>query len=208
MTRLTPPAIVIAGPTASGKSALALAVAEEFGGTIINADSMQVYSTLRVLTARPSRADEERVPHRVYGVLSPCETCSAARWAELAVAAMAECHQAGRLPVVVGGTGLYLRALMDGLSPVPAIPDAVRTEARDMLARLGNTAFHARLAERDPAMAARLDAGNSQRLARAWEVIAATGRSLAEWQALPRSGACEHYLRSYRWFRCEHCLRN
>ena len=184
-----PPAIVIAGPTASGKSGLALRVAEEFGGWVINADSMQVYDTLRLLTARPSPADEARLPHRLYGVLPPSEVCSAARWAAMAAAAMAEAWAAERVPVLVGGTGLYLRAAMDGLSPIPEIPDAIRDESRALLARLGNASFHALLARRDPVMAARLDPGNSQRLARAWEVIETTGRSLAEWQAEPRQGA-------------------
>lgn len=184
-----PPAIVIAGPTASGKSALAMAVAREFGGTVVNADSMQVYATLRILTARPSPADEALLPHRLYGVLPPSETCSAARWRDLAAAEMAASWAADRLPVLVGGTGLYLKALMEGLSPIPDIPDDVRQEARALLARLGNQVFHAELARRDPVTAARLDPGNSQRLARAWEVIEATGRPLADWQAAPLQGA-------------------
>jgi tRNA dimethylallyltransferase len=184
-----PPAVVIAGPTASGKSGLASAMAEEFGGTVINADSMQVYDVLRVLTARPSAADEARAPHRLYGVLSPAEACSAARWRDMAAAEMQAAWDGGRLPVVVGGTGLYLRALQEGLSPIPEIPDAIRASARARLADLGNAAFHAELAVHDPVMAARLDPGNSQRLVRAFEVFQATGRSLAEWQAEPPAGA-------------------
>ena len=182
------PALVIAGPTASGKSAFAMAVAEEFGGTVVNADSMQVYDVLRGLTARPSPADEARVPHRLYGFLSPAVACSAARYAEHAAVEMEAAWSAGRLPVVVGGTGLYLRALMQGLSPIPEIPEPVRSAARALFAELGNDAFHARLAERDPVIAARLAATNSQRLVRAWEVLQATGRSLAEWQAEPPQG--------------------
>ncbi|MGE5506133.1 MAG: tRNA (adenosine(37)-N6)-dimethylallyltransferase MiaA [Actinomycetota bacterium] len=189
MTAPLPPAVAIAGPTASGKSGLALAVAEEFGGVVVNADSMQVYDVLSVLTARPSAADEARVPHRLYGVLSPAEACSAARWRGMAAAEMRAAWDTGRLPVVVGGTGLYLRALQDGLSPIPEVPDAVRTAARARLAEVGNAAFHAELAARDPVMAARLDPGNSQRLVRAFEVIEATGRSLADWQAVPPEGA-------------------
>ncbi len=177
--------VVVAGPTASGKSALALFLAERFGGVVINADSMQVYHTLRVLTARPGPAEEARIPHRLYGVLSPAELCSAGRWRSLAVAACAEAWAQGRLPVVTGGTGLYIRALISGLSPVPEVPDAVRTEARQRFAELGNAAFHAELAARDPVMGGRLDPGNSQRLMRAWEVLEATGRSLAEWQGEP-----------------------
>lgn len=184
-----PPAIVIAGPTASGKSGMALAIAREFGGVVINADSMQVYDVLRVITARPGPGDETLAPHRVYGVLPPSATCSAALWKDLAEAEMKAAWAAGRLPVVVGGTGLYLRTLMEGISPVPDIPGEIRSEARARLARLGNAAFHIELAVRDPVMAARLDASNSQRLARAWEVIEATGRSLAEWQAIAPEGA-------------------
>lgn len=188
-------AIVIAGPTASGKSGLALAIARTFGGTIINADSMQVYDVLRVVTARPSVDEEAQAPHRLYGVLSPSVNCSAAAWKDMAATAMAETWAQGRLPVVVGGTGLYLRTLMHGISPVPAIPDDVRAQARALLAERGNAAFHALLAARDPVMAARLDPANSQRLARAWEVIEASGKSLAEWQALPMEGAVDaHWL--------------
>lgn len=184
----SPPALVIAGPTASGKSGLALAVAEEFGGTVINADSMQVYDVLRVLTARPAPADESRAPHRLYGVLPPAQACSAALWRDMAAAEVAAAWAAGRLPIVVGGTGLYLRALQQGLSPIPEIPDAIRQAARAGLAELGNARFHALLAERDPVMAARLAPGNSQRLVRALEVLEATGRSLADWQAEPAEG--------------------
>ncbi|MGE5545993.1 MAG: tRNA (adenosine(37)-N6)-dimethylallyltransferase MiaA [Solirubrobacterales bacterium] len=182
------PAVVIAGPTASGKSALAVAVAEEFGGVVINADSMQVYDVLRVVTARPSPEDEARVPHRLYGHLSPAVACSAAAWRDDARAEVEAAWAAGRLPVVVGGTGLYIRTLIEGISPVPDIPDDVRAAARARFAQVGNAAFHAELARRDPVMAARLEPGNSQRLVRAWEVLEATGRSLAEWQALPPEG--------------------
>ncbi|MEW5727170.1 MAG: tRNA (adenosine(37)-N6)-dimethylallyltransferase MiaA [Pseudomonadota bacterium] len=182
-------ALVIAGPTASGKSGLALALAEEFCGVVINADSMQVYDVLRVVTARPSPEDEARAPHRLYGVLAPSVACSAALWRDMAAAEMVAAWDAGKLPIVVGGTGLYIRTLMQGISPVPDIPADVRDQARTLLERLGNAAFHAELARRDPVMGGRLDAGNSQRLVRAWEVIEATGRSLADWQAEPMEGA-------------------
>ncbi len=184
-----PPALVIAGPTASGKSGLALAIAEEFDGVVINADSMQVYDVLRVVTARPAPGDEARASHRLYGVRPPGHACSAAKWRDMAAIEMQAAWDAGKLPVVVGGTGLYLRTLMQGISPIPEIPDAIRAAARARLAELGNAAFHAALAGRDPVMAARLDVGNSQRLARAWEVLDATGRSLAAWQAEPLEGA-------------------
>ncbi|WP_068438083.1 tRNA (adenosine(37)-N6)-dimethylallyltransferase MiaA [Magnetospirillum sp. XM-1] len=195
MTLPPRPAIVIAGPTASGKSGLALALAREFDGVVINADSMQVYDALPLLTARPSEEDLGAAPHRLYGVLAPSDLCSAARWGGLAAAEMEAAWNAGKLPILAGGTGLYLRAVMEGLSPIPDIPEDVRAQARARLAEMGNAAFHALLASRDAEMAARLDPGNSQRLARAWEVLEATGRSLARWQDEPRQGGVDA-----RWF--------
>jgi len=186
---MTRPAIVIAGPTASGKSPLALAVAEAFGGTVINADSMQVYRELSVLTARPGAAACARAPHRLYGVLAAARRCSVALWREMATAEIAAAGAAGRVPVVVGGTGLYLDALMHGLAPVPEIPAAVRADARALYQRLGGSAFREALRRRDPASAARLEAGDSQRLVRAYEVVTATGRALPEWQAAARDAA-------------------
>jgi len=187
-TKPTRKAIVIAGPTASGKSALALGLAQAFDGTIINADSMQVYEVLRILTARPTAEDEALAPHRLYGFLSPRESCSAGRWQSLAKLAAEEAWAAGRLPIIVGGTGLYLRSLTEGLSPIPDIPEEIRAAARAELTELGNEAFHARLATQDPEMAARLRPSDSQRIARAWEVLQATGRSLALWQQEPAQG--------------------
>lgn len=175
--------LVIAGPTGSGKSALALEVAESCNGTIINADSAQVYRELRVLTARPTASDEARAPHCLYGILSAAERCSAGRWRELALAAIAAARAAGRQPIVAGGTGLYIRSLIQGLAAVPAIPERVRTDAAALWARLGRDGFRNALAERDPGAAARLPAGDRQRLLRAWEVVQATGRTLSDWQA-------------------------
>ncbi|MDP6353012.1 MAG: tRNA (adenosine(37)-N6)-dimethylallyltransferase MiaA [Alphaproteobacteria bacterium] len=177
------PVVLLAGPTASGKSALAIGLAQAVGGTVINADSMQVYGELRVLTARPSPAEESLVPHRLYGTLKAAEPCSAARWRTLAVAEIDAAHRAGRVPLLVGGTGLYFRALIDGLAPVPAVPAAIRARARHLHAEIGGAAFKSMLAERDRRGAERLHAGDSQRLIRAWEVIEATGRSLSDWQA-------------------------
>lgn len=173
--------IVVAGPTGSGKSALALALAEAFRGTVINADSMQVYREARVLTARPSPEDEARVPHRLFGVLAADDPCSAGRWLRLAEAEAAAAEAAGRLPVVVGGTGLYLEALLKGLAPVPPVPPEVRRQAERLHAELGGKSFREALITRDPA-SAWLPAGDRQRLLRAWEVLAATGMPLAEWQ--------------------------
>ncbi|MEA2754470.1 MAG: tRNA dimethylallyltransferase [Aliidongia sp.] len=174
--------IVIAGPTASGKSALALGLAERLGGTIINADSMQIYRDLEIVTARPAPADLARAPHRLYGILDGGKLCSAARWAGLARHEIEQAAAAGRLPILCGGTGLYLRTLLYGIAPVPEIPEAVRQAARQRHAELGGAAFRDELAGLDPAGAVRIAAGDSQRLLRAYEVVAATGRPLTEWQ--------------------------
>ncbi|HUB94892.1 MAG TPA: tRNA (adenosine(37)-N6)-dimethylallyltransferase MiaA [Stellaceae bacterium] len=182
MARNDVPLVLIAGPTASGKSALALDLAGALQGTVINADSMQVYRDLRVLTARPGPDAERRAPHRLYGVIDAAEPCSVGRWRALAMAAIAEARQAGRIPILAGGTGLYIHALVHGLAAVPPIPDTVREEARALHRRLGPVAFHAALAERDPEAAARLASGDRQRLIRAFEVLAATGRTLGAWQ--------------------------
>jgi len=169
---------LIAGPTASGKSALALALAEKHRGTVINADSMQVYADLRILTARPSIEEEARAPHRLFGHIDGAEACSAARWAAEARAAIAEAQAEDRLPILVGGTGLYLRTLIDGIAPIPEIDPTIRAEVR----ALPVAEAHAALALADPAAAARLHATDTSRVARALEVVRATGRTLAEWQ--------------------------
>ena len=183
--------LVVAGPTASGKSALALDIAENFRGTVINADSMQVYHDLRVITARPGPRDEARVPHRLYGVLDASEACSAARWRDMALAEIDACRRESRLPILCGGTGLYLKALMEGLSPTPDIPDEIRGEVRRRCDAEGPAALHADLAGKDPVMAARLNPTDPQRVCRALEVWMATGRSLADWQAEPGDGPPE-----------------
>lgn len=174
--------VIVAGPTASGKSALAMALAEHFAGTVINADSQQIYRDLAVLTARPGPAETARVPHRLYGVIDAAESCSAGRWLKLALAEIAAARQAGRLPILAGGTGLYIEAWLKGLAELPPIPEAARAEAHALHARLGGVAFRAALAELDPEMAARLAPGDAQRLTRAYEVARATGRPLSEWQ--------------------------
>lgn len=180
--------LVIAGPTGSGKSALALDVATVLPATIINADSMQVYRELRVLTARPTRADEARAPHRLFGVLAAAEACSAGRWRRLAVLEIEAAHAAKRLPIVVGGTGLYLKALLEGLAEVPEIPKAITDEARALYARLGGGAFRDKLAALDPDGAGRLRVSDRQRLIRAYAVVRATGRPLADWQKASAPG--------------------
>jgi tRNA dimethylallyltransferase len=173
--------ILIAGPTASGKSALALAVAERVRGVIINADSMQVYRELRVLTARPGPEEEASVPHLLYGHVPAGEPYSVARWLEDVRGALAAARDMGRRPIIVGGTGLYFKGLTEGLAPVPEIPPAVRVYWREAAQTLPAQELHKLLRERDPAMAARLAPADRQRVTRALEVIDATGRSLAEW---------------------------
>jgi tRNA dimethylallyltransferase len=178
-----PTVVIIAGPTGSGKSALALALAEAFAGTVINADSMQVYRDLRVLTARPGPEALARAPHRLYGTIDAAEACSAGRWRAAALAEIAAAEGEGRLPLLVGGSGLYLRALLEGLAPVPPVPPAARAAARALHARLGPVGFRAALAALDPEAAARLPPGDTQRLVRAYEVAAATGQGLAQWRS-------------------------
>lgn len=174
-------AILIAGPTASGKSAAALALAQRLGGTVINADSMQLYRELAVLTARPTAADMARAPHRLYGIVPAREAYSVGRWLAGAGAAIRAAQAERRVPIVVGGTGLYFKALLEGLARVPDIPPEIREYWRGQAGQLGVEGMRRELAARDPAVAARLP-GDPQRLVRALEVIDATGVSLYEWQ--------------------------
>jgi tRNA dimethylallyltransferase len=176
-----PKIILIAGPTASGKSALALALAEKLGGVIINADSMQVYRDLRIITARPTPAEEARLPHRLYGHVDAAENFSVGRWCTEAADVLAATQREARVAIVVGGTGLYFKALTQGLAAVPPIPAQIRNEVRGRLASDGVEALHAELTRRDPAAAARLMPGDRARVTRALEVILATGRSLLLW---------------------------
>lgn len=176
-------AILIAGPTASGKSALALALAEETGGAVVNADSMQVYRELEILSARPGPAETARAPHVLYGHIPMAEPYSVARWLAEVTEVLAELEKAKRLPIVVGGTGLYFTALTEGLSEVPEIPDNIRAHWRGRGRAEGGAAMHAELSERDPVMAERLRPSDAQRIVRALEVREATGRSLADWQS-------------------------
>ncbi|MBN8918081.1 MAG: tRNA (adenosine(37)-N6)-dimethylallyltransferase MiaA [Rhizobiales bacterium] len=177
-----PLAVLIAGPTASGKSALALSIAGRTGGIVLNADSMQVYGDLSVLTARPTVAEMAEVPHGLYGHVDADTDYSVGRWLEDAKRALAAARAAGRLPVFVGGTGLYFRALTQGLAEIPAIPEAVRAEVRGAAEALDSPDLHARLAARDPESATRLKVNDRQRVLRALEVIHATDRSLTDWQ--------------------------
>jgi len=174
-------AVLIAGPTASGKSALALALAEKLGGIVINADSMQVYRDLRIITARPSPEDESKAPHRLYGHVDAAVNYSVGAWCADAAKALAEAWEAGRTPILTGGTGLYFKALTQGLSAVPPTPPQIRDAVRARLDTLGVAAMHAELARRDPAVAARVKPADKMRIGRALEVLESTGRSLTDW---------------------------
>ena len=176
------PILIVGGPTASGKSALALDLALRLRGMVINADSMQVYKELRILSARPTPADEERVPHRLYGTLPARERCSAGRWCDLALAEIAGAREKQLLPILVGGTGLYFRSLLRGLAPIPPVPQGIRDTAVELHTEVGAAEFHGLLAVRDPDSAARIHPANTQRVLRAYEVFEATGKSLGDWQ--------------------------
>lgn len=175
-------ALLIAGPTASGKSALALALAERLGGVIINADAMQVYADLRVLTARPTPEEEARAPHRLFGHVDAGVARSAGDWLREAVAEIDSARAAGAVPILVGGTGLFFTALTEGLAEIPEIPREIRALARAEAAA-DAPAAHARLAALDPATAERLSPQDAVRIARGLEVARATGRPLSDWQA-------------------------
>ncbi len=190
-------AVLIAGPTASGKSATALDIADKQNGEIINADAMQVYADLRVITARPSAEEEALAPHHLYGTIDGATWCSAGIWAAMAKDVILDVTKRGKLPIIVGGTGLYMKALEEGLSPIPDIPIEIRHAAEAEREALGPAAFREKVIGFDPAMA-RLPEGDKQRLLRAWEVYQGTGQALSEWQDKPRipmiEGSLEKWL--------------
>jgi len=173
-----PRVALIAGPTASGKSALAVRLARMANGIVINADASQVYADLRILSARPDEEEMAGVPHRLFGHIDGAEACTAARWAAEARDEIGKAHAAGRLPILVGGTGLYLRTLLDGIAPVPDIDPAIRAAVRAMPV----AEAHAALAREDPEAAARLAAADTTRVGRALEVVRSTGKPLSQWQ--------------------------
>jgi tRNA dimethylallyltransferase len=179
-----PPVALIAGPTASGKSALALRLAEQVGGVIVNADSAQVYRDLPILSAAPSPGELKRADHRLYGMLHGVEACSAADWAEMAKREIADVHVSGRLPILVGGTGLYLRTLLNGIAPVPSIDPEVRNQVRERSVEKNRT----KLKELDPEAAERLNPADTTRIARALEVVLSTGKTLRKWQEQREGG--------------------
>lgn len=177
--------VIVGGPTASGKSSLAVAIARRLNGVIINADSMQIYDALPRLSAQPNTEEQGGIPHALYAALAPSDMCSAQRWRAMAIDEINTAHTHGHTPVIVGGTGFYMRALTQGLSPMPDVPTAVRNRAMMIIKAEGLSALQNDLARRDPVMAARLHRNDTQRITRAWEVIEATGKSLAEWQSAP-----------------------
>ena len=182
------PVIIIAGPTASGKSSLAISLAEARNGAVINADSMQVYQELRILTARPGRADMGRVPHRLFGTLSAARRCDAMQWRDMALREIRLCGDRGQLPILVGGSGLYLHALLHGLDPIPGISEETRAAVRNRLRTDGAETLHSELSARDPETAGRIRPEDGQRIVRALEVLEETGRGLADWH---EEGRCD-----------------
>lgn len=182
MTDIKHKPLIIAGPTASGKSAYALSVAHQSDGIIINADSMQIYQELPILTAHPDANALNSVPHKLYGHLKGDDYCSAARWRAIAIAAIQECHELNQRPILVGGTGLYLLALVKGLSEIPETDPAVREQARNLCTEMGTLIFYQNLAKLDPLIVGKLNSNDTQRLVRAYEVIISTGKSIVEWQ--------------------------
>jgi tRNA dimethylallyltransferase len=181
---IRPPVALIAGPTASGKSALALQLAVQTGGVIVNADSAQIYRDLPILSAAPGAAERAKAEHRLYGVLDGTQPCSAADWAQMARREIADVHETGGLPIIVGGTGLYIRTLLDGIAPVPPIDATVRQHVRSATTEENQR----KLAKLDPEAAGRLNPADTTRIARSLEVVLSTGKRLSEWQNQRQGG--------------------
>ncbi len=184
---------VVAGPTASGKSAYALKLAEEKNGVVINADSMQVYKDIPILTAHPSADEQSNIPHKLYAVMDSSERCNAARWSDMARVEIEKCFANGQTPIVTGGTGFYIRSLMEGLSPIPDVPEDVRSMSIGLLDMIGAPALHAVVSGLDPKIGEQLEENDGQRLAHAWAVYETTGKPLSEWQDLPKEGVPENW---------------
>lgn len=177
--------IIIAGPTASGKSSLALDLANALDGVVINADSMQVYQGTPIISAVPSAAEKAKVPHRLYEIYPPCKNGTVVEWLDLAVKEIKNCWQEQKLPVLVGGTGLYIDNLVNGTTPVPGITPQIRAERLQLLQQGGSEKMHRLVATFDPETAARLSPNDSSRVGRAWEVFRQTGIPLSQWHAMP-----------------------
>lgn len=187
------PIHIVCGPTASGKSAKAIEMAETLNGVIINCDSQQIYNGLPIIGAQPPQEDLERVPHKLYAHLHPNEVCSAGNWREIALPVIKNVIEQDKTPIICGGTGLYIKALIDGLSPMPDIPDHVRQKVVERYEQLGAETFYKELQDKDPIMAERFHVNHKARIIRAMEVIEATGKSLSEWQKLPRDKPPENW---------------
>lgn len=184
---------IVAGPTASGKSATALELAAKYDGVIINCDSQQIYDGLPILSAQPPEEDKKQAPHRLYAELHPNEVCSAGNWREIAEPVIQETIENDQTPIICGGTGLYIKALMDGLSPMPDIPEDIRNKVVARYEEIGAEEFYKELKARDTIMAERFHVNHKARIIRAMEVLEATGKSLAEWQELPRTPPPENW---------------
>ena len=185
-------AVIICGPTGAGKSSLALNLAEKFEGVIINADSVQIYREIKILSGRPTSDDYRKAPHRLYGIMSIFKPCTLGIWRKMALEAIKECELSGRLPIICGGTGLYIKFLLNELSAIPEISPSIKLEAREKLKELGNENFRELLSKNDPASASRIKSGDTNRLLRAWEVFTATTKPLSYWHKKSRKAGSQH----------------
>ena len=185
-------AIIICGPTGAGKSSMALNMAKKFKGVIINADSIQIYREIKILSGRPTSDDYRQAPHRLYGVMSIFKPCTLGIWRKMALETIKECELSGHLPIICGGTGLYIKFLLNELSAIPEIPPSIKLEAREMLKELGNENFRELLSKNDPVSASRIKSGDTNRLLRAWEVFTATTKPLSYWHEKSREAGPQH----------------
>ena len=185
-------ALVICGPTGSGKSRLAVNLAKKLNGVVINADSIQIYREIKILSGRPNLDDYREAPHRLYGIMSVNNTCTVGVWREMAFATIKECEFAGKLPIICGGTGLYIKFLLDKLSTIPKIPNSIKLEARLELERIGNEGFRELLSKSDPVSAAKIKTGDTNRLLRAWQVFKATAKPLPYWHERHKKQDAKH----------------
>ncbi len=185
-------AVIICGPTGAGKSSLALNLAEKFEGVIINADSVQIYREIKILSGRPTSDDYRKAPHRLYGIMSIFKPCTLGIWRKMALETIKECELSGRLPIICGGTGLYIKFLLNELSAIPEISPSIKLEAREKLKELGNENFRELLSKNDPASASRIKSGDTNRLLRAWEVFTATTKPLSYWHKKSRKAGSQH----------------
>lgn len=185
-------AVIICGPTGAGKSSLALNLAEKFKGVIINADSVQIYREIKILSGRPTFDDYRQAPHRLYGIMSIFKPCTLGIWRKMALETIKECERSGRLPIICGGTGLYIKFLLNELSAIPEVPPSIKLEAREKLEDLGNENFRELLSKNDPVSARRIKSGDTNRLLRAWEVLTATNKPLSYWHEQSRETESQH----------------